>query len=230
MDSTTREKKGFKWIVFLIPTTVNVWVVNRLSLYSNNMCTCIIIETWIYSDVGLKLNFSIQTIFPPLWPPLRTHVVVCVWWGHDTFRYDHCLECELAPAFPYWFLAQFTWFHMYLSLFACRCKYFSKCKSIKVAMSSSRACYSQLGPWSKLEHTHIKMENTTRKSLDVLHLGHLLTRPARASNPSWRPNRIRPRVCFGLQEQLALKWTPRSHTGSDLGTLYMVGKIIPRRF
>jgi len=154
MDSTTREKKGFKWIVFLIPTTVNVWVVNRLSLYSNNMCTCIIIETWIYSDVGLKLNFSIQTIFPPLWPPLRTHVVVCVcvWWGHDTFRYDHCLECELAPAFPYWFLAQFTWFHMYLSLFACRCKYFSKCKSIKVAMSSSRACYSQLGPWSKLEH------------------------------------------------------------------------------
>ena len=75
----------------------------------------------------------------------------------------------------------------------------------------------------------MKMENTSRKSLDVLHLGHLLRRPARASNLSWRPNRIRARVCFGLQKQPALKRTPRSHTGSDLGALYMVGKIILRR-
>ena len=76
----------------------------------------------------------------------------------------------------------------------------------------------------------MKMENMSRKSLDILHLGHLLTRPARASNPSWRPNRIRDRVCFGLQEQPALKRTPRLHTDSDLGALYMVGKIIPRLF
>ena len=119
---------------------------------------------------------------------------------------------------------------MYMSLFSCRCKYFSKCKSIKVAMSSSRACYSQLGPWPKLEHTPYNGEHVKKKSLDILHLGHLLTRPARASNPSWRPNRIRARVCFGLQKQPALKRTPRSHTGSDLGALYMVGKIIPRFF
>ena len=76
----------------------------------------------------------------------------------------------------------------------------------------------------------IKLENTSRRSLDVLHLGHLLRRPARASNTSWKPNRIRLRVRFGVQEQSALKQASRSHTGSDLGALYMVGKIIPRRF
>ena len=119
---------------------------------------------------------------------------------------------------------------MYMSLFACRCKYFSKCKSIKVAMSSSRACYSQLGPWPKLKYTPWNGEHVKKKSLDILQLGHLLRRLARASNPSWRPNRIRARVCFGLQEQPALKWTPQLHTGSDLSELYMVGKIILRRF
>src|SRR6185503_4652230 len=76
----------------------------------------------------------------------------------------------------------------------------------------------------------MKMKNTSRKSLDVLHLGHLLRRPARASNPSWRPNRIRTRVCFGLQQQPALKRMPRSQTGLDLGALGMDGKIISRRF
>jgi hypothetical protein len=30
---------------------------------------------------------------------------------------------------------------------------------------------------------------------------------------------------FGLQEQSALKWTPRSHMDSDLGDLYMDGKL-----
>ena len=119
---------------------------------------------------------------------------------------------------------------MYMSLFACRCKYFSKCKSIKVAMSSSRACYSHMGPWPKLEHTPYNGEHVKKKSLDILHLGHLLRRPARVSNPSWRPNRCRLRVRFGVQEQSALKQAPRSHTGLDLGALYMVGKIISRRF
>ena len=72
--------------------------------------------------------------------------------------------------------------------------------------------------------------DTPRSPLYILHLGHLLRRPARVSNPSWRPNQIRARVCFGLQEQPALKWTPRSHTGSDLGAIYMVRKIIRRCF
>ena len=35
-----------------------------------------------------------------------------------------------------------------------------------------------------------EMGNTVTNPMDVLHLGHLLRRPARASNPSWRPNRI----------------------------------------
>ena len=117
-----------------------------------------------------------------------------------------------------------------MSLFACRCKYFSKCKSIKVAMSSSRACYSQLRPWPKMEHTPWNGEHVKKKSLDVLHLGHLLRRPARASNPSWRPNWSWLRVCFGVQEQSALKWVPRSHMGSDLSSLGMDGKIISRFF
>ena len=56
------------------------------------------------------------------------------------------------------------------------------------------------------------------------------TVPARASNPSWRPNRCRLRVRFGVQEQSALKQAPRSHTGLNLGVLYMVGKIISRCF
>jgi hypothetical protein len=30
---------------------------------------------------------------------------------------------------------------------------------------------------------------------------------------------------FRLQEQSALKWPPRSHTDSDLGDLYMDGKL-----
>jgi hypothetical protein len=30
---------------------------------------------------------------------------------------------------------------------------------------------------------------------------------------------------FGLQEQSALKWSPMSHTNSDLGDLYMDGKL-----
>jgi hypothetical protein len=30
---------------------------------------------------------------------------------------------------------------------------------------------------------------------------------------------------FGLQEQFALKWLPRSHTDSDLGDHYMCGNL-----
>ena len=116
-----------------------------------------------------------------------------------------------------------------MSLFACRCKYFSTCKSIKVAVIATGLLFT-IGTLAQVGAHPMKLENISRRSLDVLHLGHLLRRPARASNTSWRPNRIRLRVRFGVQEQSALKRAPRSHTGSDLGTLYMVGKIIPRLF
>ena len=37
----------------------------------------------------------------------------------------------------------------------------------------------------------------------------------------WRPKPIRLRFSFGLQEQPALKWTPRLHMEPDLDVLYM---------
>ena len=66
--------------------------------------------------------------------------------------------------------------------------------------------------------------------LDVLHLGHHLRSPSKASKSSWRHNPRRARVYFGLQEQPALKQTPRSHTESDLGALGMDGNKISIRF
>ena len=65
---------------------------------------------------------------------------------------------------------------------------------------------------------------------NVLLHGHHLRRPARAPQPRWRPKPIRLRFSFGLQEQPAIKWTPRLHTELDLDVLYMVGKIISIRF
>ena len=53
------------------------------------------------------------------------------------------------------------------------------------------------------------VENTLEMAQDVLHLGHHLRRPARAPQPRWRPKPIRLRFSFGLQEQPALKQTPR---------------------
>ena len=47
-----------------------------------------------------------------------------------------------------------------------------------------------IGTLAQVRAHPMKLENISRRSLDVLHLGHLLRRPARASNPSWRPNRI----------------------------------------
>jgi hypothetical protein len=42
----------------------------------------------------------------------------------------------------------------------------------------------------------------------------------------WRPKAIQVRVQFGVQEQCAIKQTPRSHTESVLDVLYMVGRRI----
>jgi len=53
------------------------------------------------------------------------------------------------------------------------------------------------------------VERTSKMAKDVLSLGHLLRRPARASKPSWRPNPSRARVRLGVQEQSALKRTRR---------------------
>ena len=61
-----------------------------------------------------------------------------------------------------------------------------------------------------------EVENIQNNLFDVLHLVHHLRRPARAPQPRWRPKPIRLCFNFGLQEQPALKQTPRLHTESDL--------------
>jgi hypothetical protein len=71
-----------------------------------------------------------------------------------------------------------------------------------------------------------EMENPPRKTLDFLHLGHHLRRPARTSKPSRRPSLIRVRVCFGLLDQSAIKRTPRMHPYSVFDNPHMDGKII----
>jgi hypothetical protein len=48
----------------------------------------------------------------------------------------------------------------------------------------------------------------------------------RFESPRWRPKVIQVRVQFGVQEQCAIKRTPRSHTESILDVLYMVGRTI----
>jgi hypothetical protein len=69
-------------------------------------------------------------------------------------------------------------------------------------------------------------ENSPRKPLDVLLLGHHLRRPARMSKPSWRSNPYQVRVHLGLQDQSVVKWTPKTHTDSVFNDPYMDGKII----
>ena len=53
---------------------------------------------------------------------------------------------------------------------------------------------------------------------------------ARTSGPRWRPKPIRLHFSFGLQEQIALKWTARLYMELDLGEIDMDGKIISRSF
>jgi hypothetical protein len=48
----------------------------------------------------------------------------------------------------------------------------------------------------------------------------------RLESPRWRPKAIQVRVQFGVQEQCAIKQTPRSHMESVLDVLYMVGRRI----
>jgi hypothetical protein len=83
-----------------------------------------------------------------------------------------------------------------------------------------------LGTLAQVRAHPKEMENSPRKPLDVLLLGHHLRRPARTSKPSRRPSPIRVRVCFGLLDQSAIKWTPRTHLDSIFYDPYMDGKII----
>jgi hypothetical protein len=65
-----------------------------------------------------------------------------------------------------------------------------------------------------------------RKPLDVLLLGHLLRRPARASKPSRRSSPTRLRVCLGLQDQSAIKRAPKMHPDSVFDDPHIYGKLI----
>jgi hypothetical protein len=49
--------------------------------------------------------------------------------------------------------------------------------------------------------------------------------PARTNESRGRPKPTDLRSVSGLQEQSVLKWPSRSHTDSDLGDLYMDGKL-----
>jgi hypothetical protein len=52
------------------------------------------------------------------------------------------------------------------------------------------------------------------------------TRLIRFEFPRWRPKAIQVRAQFRVQEQCAIKRTPRSHTKSDLDVLHMIGSTI----
>jgi hypothetical protein len=52
----------------------------------------------------------------------------------------------------------------------------------------------------------------------------------RFESPRWRPKAIQDRVQFGVQEQCAIKRTPRFHTESVLDVLDMVGSRISWSF
>jgi len=71
-----------------------------------------------------------------------------------------------------------------------------------------------------------EMENTQRKIVDVLLLGHHLRRSASLFTPSWRPNPSQVRVHLGVQEQCVVKRTPRLHMALVFNVPYMDGKII----
>jgi len=100
----------------------------------------------------------------------------------------------------------------------------SGCYDIVAGMLFTLGTLAQVGERPKDVGRSLKMPK------NVLLHGHHLRSPARRSNSSWRPKPSQLRVRFGVQEQSALKWAPQSHTGSDLGALYIVGKIILRSF
>ena len=101
---------------------------------------------------------------------------------------------------------------------------FGGCYDIVAGMLFTLGTLAQVGERPKYVERSLNMPK------NVLLHGHHHRRPARRSKSSWRPIPSRLRVCFGIQEQPALKRTPRLHMESDLGVLYMVRNIIPRCF
>jgi hypothetical protein len=83
-----------------------------------------------------------------------------------------------------------------------------------------------LGTLTQVETRSKEMKNPPRKPLDILLLGHLLRRPTRISKPRRRSNPTRVRVCLGLQDQSAIKWTLRMHPDFAFDDPHMDGKII----
>ena len=96
--------------------------------------------------------------------------------------------------------------------------------NVFAGLLSTHGTHAQVGGCPK----HV--EKTSKMAKNILPLGHHLRRPARAPQPRWRPKPIQLRVWFGVQEQSVLKWTPRSHTGSDLDVQDMHGKLMRRPF
>src|SRR6185312_14301069 len=106
-------------------------------------------------------------------------------------------------------------------------------KSSRYVVAVSGGCYDivagmlfTVGTLAQVGKCPKYMERSLKGPKNILLHGHYDRRPARRPKSSWRPIPSRLRVCFGIQEQPVLKRTPRSHTESDLGALYMVGKII----
>ena len=110
-------------------------------------------------------------------------------------------------------------------------------KSSRYVVVVSGGCYDiitgmlfTLGTLAQVGECPKDMERSLKMPKNVFLHGHHLRRPARAPQPRWRPKPIRLRFSFGLQEQFALKRTPRLHKESDLDVLYMDGKIISSCF
>jgi hypothetical protein len=74
---------------------------------------------------------------------------------------------------------------------------------------------TMIGAWNGVEE--VQQRCTSRRGG---------TRLIRFESPRWRPKAIQVRVQFRVQEQCAIKQTPRSHTESVLNVLYMIGSTI----
>jgi hypothetical protein len=64
-----------------------------------------------------------------------------------------------------------------------------------------------------------------RNLLYILLPGHHLWKLLIAFKASWNHNPCQFQVIFGIQDQSALKWTPRIHTNSDLYVLDIIGEL-----
>jgi hypothetical protein len=74
---------------------------------------------------------------------------------------------------------------------------------------------TMIGAWNGVEEVQQRFPSQERG-----------LRLIRFESPRWRPKAIQVRVQFGVQEQCAIKRTPRSHMESVLDVLYMVGSRI----